>query len=388
MKNKKIKLVLIIGVVVIAAVAVTASLLTVLSNVLKPADFEYVEIQSGENTGYYRYCYGELNQNERNIYNVIMQSIYNMPEKIEVPPLEDGDLLNIFQAISLDNPDLFCLGLKVTLQREGQKVYFVPEYTMTYEEYTMKLANAKNIAMTVAQQAMAYPTQYEQELFVHDYIINHCSYNSETANPNINNMYGCLVEGYASCEGYSRAFQYILSQLNIDNRIVTGEATEDGLTYVGHMWNFVVIDGKGYFTDVTWDDPKGANNVLKHEYFNITTAQILTSHTNIKQLIPLCTDTESNYFKKEGAFLTKTTTEALKDSLETIILKAKFRGYNSAEIMFDSPETLSWAIDEFLNKGVVYRSYQITGVLPSGESAQVYYSMNEELYTISLYFGQ
>ena len=173
MKNKKIKLALIIGVVVIAAVAVTASLLTVLSNVLKPADFDYVEIQSGENTGYYRYCYGELNQNERNIYNVIMQSIYNMPEKIEVPPLEDGDLLNIFQAISLDNPDLFCLGLKVTLQREGQKVYFVPEYTMTYEEYTMKLANAKNIAMTVAQQAMAYPTQYEQELFVHDYIINH-----------------------------------------------------------------------------------------------------------------------------------------------------------------------------------------------------------------------
>ncbi len=75
MKKKKIKLVLIIGVVVIAAVAVTASLLTVLSNVLKPADFEYVEIQSGENTGYYRYCYGELNQNERNIYNVRIGSL-------------------------------------------------------------------------------------------------------------------------------------------------------------------------------------------------------------------------------------------------------------------------------------------------------------------------
>ncbi|MBR3810351.1 MAG: hypothetical protein IKK46_08640 [Clostridia bacterium] len=386
MKNKKIRLVAIVVAVVILAGVVTASLLGLLSNVLKPADFTYIDIPSGENTGYYRYAYNELNQNERNIYNVILQNIYSMPEKIEVPALEDGDLLKIFEAISYDNPDLFCLGLTSTLQREGQKIYFVPDYIMTYEDYSMKLSNAKNIAMTIAQQASAYPTQYEQELFVHDYIINHCNYSSDTSNPNVNNMYGCLVEGYASCEGYSRAFQYILSQLNIDNRIVTGEASDDGITYIGHMWNFVVIDGKGYFVDITWDDPSSTNSVLQHTYFNVTTEQILLRHTNIKQPIPICTDTESNYFNKEGAVLTKTNSESLKDSLETIILKSKFRGYTSAEIKFDSPDALSWAIDEFFNKGVVYRSYEITGVLNNAEEQKVYYSVNEELYTICMYF--
>lgn len=386
MKNKKIRLVAIVVAVVILAGVVSLSLLSLLSNVLKPAEFSYIEIPSGENTGYYRYSYNELNQNERNIYNVIMQSIYNMPERIEVPALEDGDLLKIFEAISYDNPDLFCLGLTSTLQREGQKIYFVPDYIMSYDEYSMKLSSAKNIANTIAQQAMAYSTQYEQELFVHDYIINHCTYNSNTQNTNVNNMYGCLVEGYASCEGYSRAFQYIMSALNIDNRLVTGEASDDGITYIGHMWNFVVIDGKGYFVDVTWDDPSSENSVLQHTYFNVTTEQILLRHSNIKQPIPYCSDTESNFFYKEGAVLSKTNANTLKDSLETIILKSKHRGYNSAEIKFDSPEALSWAIEEFFTNGVVYRSYQITGLIKDEPNAQVYYSVNEELNTICMYF--
>ncbi len=386
MKSKKIRLVAIVVSVVILAGVVSVSLLNLLSNVLKPAEFTYVELPSGADTGYYRYAYNELNQNERNIYNVIMQSIYSMPERIEVPPLEEGDLLKIFEAISYDNPDLFCLGLTSTLQREGQKVFFIPDYTMSYEDYSLKLSNAKNIALSIVQQAKAFPTQYEQELFVHDYIINHCTYSNDLSNSSVNNMYGCLVEGYASCEGYSRAFQYILSALNIDNRLVTGEASEDGLTYIGHMWNFVVIDNKGYFVDVTWDDPGSSSNVLQHTYFNVTTEEILVRHTNIKQPIPYCTDTESNFFYKEGAVLSKTTSDALKDSLETIILKSKHRGYSAAEIKFDSAETLSWAIEEFFNNGVVYRSYKITGVLQDEVNSQVYYSVNEELYTICMYF--
>lgn len=76
MKNKKIRLVAIVVAVVILAGVVTMSLLGLLSNVLKPADFTYIDIPSGENTGYYRYAYNELNQNERNIYNVILQNIY------------------------------------------------------------------------------------------------------------------------------------------------------------------------------------------------------------------------------------------------------------------------------------------------------------------------
>ncbi|MBQ6935558.1 MAG: hypothetical protein IJN49_03315, partial [Clostridia bacterium] len=95
---------------------------------------------------------------------------------------------------------------------------------------------------------------------------------------------------------------------------------------------------------------------------------------------------ESNFFIKEGAVLTKTSSDSLKDALETIILKSKFRGYTSAEIKFDSPDTLSWAIDEFFNKGVVYRSYEITGVLGDSAEQKVYYSVNEELYTICMYF--
>ena len=47
MKNKKIRLVAIVVAVVILAGVVTMSLLGLLSNVLKPADFTYIDIPSG-----------------------------------------------------------------------------------------------------------------------------------------------------------------------------------------------------------------------------------------------------------------------------------------------------------------------------------------------------
>ena len=224
---KKGKIALVIALISVAAVVVIGLIITVIYNVaLKPADFENIIPVSGAGTGYYRYCYQELNEEEKAVYGVILQNIYNQPEKIEVPELANGDLTKVFKAISYDNPDLFNIGLKCKMYKKGFKNYFVPEYAIDYAPYQKQLKEATEIASAIIEETKNFTSTYEKEKYVHDYIINHCSYVEPEQSTNANTMYGCLVEGKASCEGYSRTFQYIMNKLDIDNRLVTGESAD------------------------------------------------------------------------------------------------------------------------------------------------------------------
>ena len=270
-KSKKGVFAAIIAVVVVFAVVVSGIVVTALYNsFLKPTEFQFVAPVSGDGTGYYRHAYNELTDSEKNVYSVILQSIYTQPERIEIPQLGDGNLTTVFEALSYDNPDLFHLGLNCKVYTEGYKTYFETDYILDYADYTAKLQEAKDIASVIIDGASIYTSPYEKEKYVHDYIINHCSYIEPSESAMANNMYGCLVEGRASCEGYSRAFQYILNALNIDNRIVTGESADDGVNFTNHMWNYVVLENLYNFlkdkVDFFFDMPVDIVDIIEDGY--------------------------------------------------------------------------------------------------------------------------
>lgn len=83
-------------------------------------------------------------------------------------------------------------------------------------------------------------TDLENEIAINNYLIDHIQY-----------WFGCynirkaLMEGKAACEGYTRSFLLLLRMIGIKSwKLSTGE----------HCWNCVKIDGKYYYTDVTWND--------------------------------------------------------------------------------------------------------------------------------------
>ncbi|MBR5442242.1 MAG: hypothetical protein IKV44_04760 [Clostridia bacterium] len=321
---------------------------------LKPAEFGHLVPASGEGTGYYRHNYEDLNENEKLIYSVILKEIYNQPESIEIPTMLPGDdLSRIFQAISHDNPDLFGLSLNCSVYTRGYKTYFRPNYDISYNEYASQLAEVQGVVSSIVANAKTYKSIYEQEKFVHDYIINHCAYEEPTNDPAVNTIYGCLVLGKASCEGYSRSFQYIMNQLGVDNRLVTGESADDGVNFVGHMWNYVVLDGNGYFVDLTWDDPRTEGSVLRHTYFNVTTADINTKHRNIEQQLPLCTATEYNYFIHEAAYLNVGSGALFESKISTAVHYAVQTGQSSFEIRFSDAAIMAQAKITLFNSGVI-----------------------------------
>ncbi len=389
MKNKGLnKFLAALGIVAVIALVVGGILTSVVyENVLKPQDFSANgELPSGDGTGYYRHCYAELNDEEKAIYNVVVEKIYDMPEKIEIPSLGTGDLNKIFTAVSYDNPDLFCIGTKCSVYRKGLKSYFEPTYIMSREEFNRQREEVRKIADTIVLGTKGYTSIYEKELYVHDYIINHCSYSDPNTNPNANSAYGCLVEGKAGCEGYSRAFQYIMNMLNIDNRLVTGESAEDGVNYVGHMWNYVVLDGEGYFVDTTWDDPKGTSQVLRHTYFNVTTNDILVKRKAINQVIPFTNATRYNYFVYESAYFTVGAGEQFSNGIDAAINNSIHRRYKCAELRFPDAATLQQAKSTMFDTGVVYTAFKEAGLIQDLNGSKVYYSTDDKMNVICLFF--
>ncbi|MBE7030748.1 MAG: hypothetical protein E7409_04885 [Ruminococcaceae bacterium] len=123
--------------------------------------------------------------------------------------------------------------------------------------------------------------------------------------PGVHAAYGAMVKGRAVCDGYSKAYQYLLYRVGILSHVATGVANGGG-----HAWNLVLLDGDWYYTDLTWDDGVvnvngTSQEVLFHAYFNMTTAQSEGS-THILDnpyAMPICTATQDSYFTKHGTIV-------------------------------------------------------------------------------------
>jgi transglutaminase/protease-like cytokinesis protein 3 len=110
-------------------------------------------------------------------------------------------------------------------------------------------------------ESFVFMSKTEQAKAAHDYLIQNVKFDYSMSE-NSFTAYGALVERKAVCQGYSFAYYEILIHLDIPCNIWIG-TTSQGL----HAWNFIKIDDRGYFVDVTWDDKD--NGRTYYEYFMI-----------------------------------------------------------------------------------------------------------------------
>ncbi len=139
---------------------------------------------------------------------------------------------------------------------------------------------------------------YEKIKVIHDYIINNAKYDVKRNNENISQYnsyiaYGPLIEGYATCNGYTDAMALFLNKLGYKNfKIAT---TPDDKNLTGHIWNAVYLNNKWLHLDVTWDDPvsEDGKDYLLHKYFLITDEElkkadegkvVVTEHNYLKNI--------------------------------------------------------------------------------------------------------
>ncbi|MBO5322605.1 MAG: hypothetical protein J6A88_00675 [Oscillospiraceae bacterium] len=129
--------------------------------------------------------------------------------------------------------------------------------------------------------------------YLHDYLAEHMDYEFGDDDQTI---YGALVEEEAVCAGYSRAYQYLLTKAGIQCWYVTGYSINPNtMNQVAHAWNLVYLNGKCYYTDVTWDD----QNETFHAYYMLSLAEASQSHfpDHPEDLPASCGHTDLDYFE-------------------------------------------------------------------------------------------
>ncbi|SCW68294.1 Glucan-binding domain-containing protein (YG repeat) [Ruminococcaceae bacterium YRB3002] len=122
----------------------------------------------------------------------------------------------------------------------------------------------------------------EKALYIHDYIVTHCSYDEDPDNYHYN-AYDCLINGSAVCQGYSMAFDHIASKVGLDSWLISSKDLD-------HAWNMVKAGSNYYFIDSTWDDPMYNYKPLypgfcKHEYFLLSNAKMHKNKHNVDDWI-------------------------------------------------------------------------------------------------------
>lgn len=115
-------------------------------------------------------------------------------------------------------------------------------------------------------------TDAEKALIVHDRLAVNCRYNmtdTDSLPPESYQAYGALVQKTAVCEGYSKAYMYLMNRLGICTEMVSSNV-------LNHAWNIVNINGERYHTDVSHDDtiPDLLGRVY-HDFFLVSTNTLL-----------------------------------------------------------------------------------------------------------------
>lgn len=238
----------------------------------------------------YSKLYSNLDDLKSGNYTVDFGSTFN-----ELLQNSDGNqiLTDAFQlsinALLLDHPEIFYLDVtKMYMFTESSKKITGTTYKISIGPdsgvgYLAEGFNSKSDVLTAENKletelnlikSKIRGNVYDQIKQVHDILIDKINYDSNSSSDLSHGVYGALVNNLAVCDGYAKAFKYILDNLGISCVEICGVGQNSSGTVENHAWNDVLINGTWYAVDVTWDDPiiVGGNggsltNDLRYNYF-------------------------------------------------------------------------------------------------------------------------
>ena len=227
---------------------------------------------------YYPY-YEMLTNNEKKVYKQIYANAKELKKDfVPVSDINSKELEKIIYAINYDHPELFYLdtsyGYKYT--EDDKCVQIILKYNETIDDIYNAKSKFNTESYKLIEGAKNYKSNYEREKYVHDELIKTVNYN---LNSSVNqSAYSALVNKESVCAGYAKAFQYIMTELEIPTYYVAGTSTEGE-----HAWNIISLSDGFYNIDVTFDDTTGT-----HKYFNLESSEFDTNHnrTDISVNLP------------------------------------------------------------------------------------------------------
>ena len=270
-----------------------------------------------------KHFYEQLNDVEKIIYNGLVKNknnlkkgnyVINFDEDFsEILSKENGydELGDHYQtaieAFMHDNPDIFYIDVnKMFVNIKTIKRFFSTSYEVsisdkdgnTYlsDDFSSEaqveaaIQAVESVKNSVLSKATG--TDAQKVLYIHDYLVDNIEYDEEYNKAGRYSIYGALVGKKCVCEGYAKAFKYLLNSVDVECELMQGNAINNSGEVESHAWNCVKIKDKWYAVDITWEDPivydiygkritGKTSNSLRYKYFLKGTDNFEKDHTLI-----------------------------------------------------------------------------------------------------------
>ena len=272
-------------------------------------------VTTSENRNF-KFFYNQLTSNQKTIYDGLQNNKNNLKQVNYVINYKDtfsdilsqengadilgDDYQSAIEAFTHDNPDIFYLDVnKMYLNIETTTKMFKTKYnvyisaangsnylsnefqsTAQIEKAILEIEQIKNRII-----ANLKGTDYQNILYLHDYLIENIEYDSSYEQTGTYSIYGALIGKKCVCEGYAKAFKYLANCAGYECELMQGIATNSSGQSENHAWNCVKLNNIWYEVDTTWDDPiviggnGKATNEMKYRYFLKGTNSFDKDHT-------------------------------------------------------------------------------------------------------------
>ncbi len=178
----------------------------------------------------------------------------------------DSDFYNgLMELVGYGMSEFFHIDSIMQWSYPDSVVYYEVIYAYSLEEYEQMKSELDKSAEELLSGVKGNDSlsDVEKALILHDRLALKMEYDYTFINKDV---YQALVNGSGICEGYTKAYSYLLKEVGIESQYCISWE-------LNHGWNIVYIDGKPYHVDVTWDDiswkngERGVVGFVDHENF-------------------------------------------------------------------------------------------------------------------------
>lgn len=215
---------------------------------------------------------------EEKTLNYITRSLQTVSQEIHIPCLLSQEKLQeLLQRELSSNPRWFYV--------TDFKVMYRPMAAVIYPNYSygaLEAARLSERCQRTAEQLVSRVqsgSMYSKILRIHDLLAKNVLYMGGF-DRELHTIVGPLTKKRGVCDGFAKTLKYLLDMMQIPCQLVFGSGS-DPLTGTEerHAWNMVQIDGCWLHVDVTFDTTVRSGDILRYDYFCLSSEQILQDHS-------------------------------------------------------------------------------------------------------------
>lgn len=244
-----------------------------------------------------RYPYQQLNRREQALYSALCEGIENYDETISLPGIyEKSEYERVYLMVAMQEPQFFYLDTIYETADAMRDVNMF--YSVEQDQIAVMRKQIDLVADRIIEKAASASSDMQRLVVIHDEIAALCEYSD---GPFQSEAYGCLVNGQAKCEGYSKALLYVARRAGLDIMNVAGTIRNGE----NHVWNIAKLDGTYYNIDITWDDDEEYRGYTAHVCFAVPDKEFRDHRVDLSSYQPpVCGDDSHNYYQMNNLVVT------------------------------------------------------------------------------------